>query len=124
VKITLLQDKLDETRLVYLPPMISKISECRGCFSKEACTLVAISIEENIPRPPPVGQFPVFNEISSQADETIRAYFKKFIECITLEQSVEMNKIRTQYESMNTKESKLKILKINKVSSDSMIVTL
>jgi hypothetical protein len=47
----------DNIKVVKLPPMISRVSECKGCFSKEVCSLAAISLEGDIPRKPPTGQF-------------------------------------------------------------------
>jgi len=49
--------------VVKLPPMISRVSECKGCFSKEICSLAAISLEERVERKAPVGQFETFKEI-------------------------------------------------------------
>ena len=72
--------------------MISRVQECKGCFSKEVCTLAAISIESDIPRKAPVGHFPAFMEIAQRATKEIKNYFKKFIECINLEQSAEMDR--------------------------------
>lgn len=72
--------------------MISRVSECKMCFSKEVCTLAAISIEADIPRKAPVGNFPAFQEIANRATPQIKSYFKKFIECINLEQSAEIDR--------------------------------
>ena len=52
--------KWDQIKVVRLPAMISRVSECKMCFSKEVCTLAAISIEADIPRKAPVGNFPAF----------------------------------------------------------------
>ena len=47
----------DRIEIVKLPPMISRISECKMCYSKEICSLAAISLEAEVPRPAPTGQF-------------------------------------------------------------------
>ena len=47
--------KWDSIKVVKLPPMITRVSECKMCFSKEVCTLAAISLESDIPRKAPVG---------------------------------------------------------------------
>lgn len=52
--------KWDTIKVVKLPAMISRVQECKGCFSKEVCTLAAISIEADIPRKDPVGKFQAF----------------------------------------------------------------
>ena len=54
--------------------------------------MAAISIESDIPRKAPVGHFPAFMEIAQRATKEIKNYFKKFIECINLEQSAEMDR--------------------------------
>lgn len=77
--------------------MISRVQECKMCFSKEVCTLAAISIEADIPRKAPVGNFPAFQEIAQRATREIKNYFKKFIECINLEQSAEMDRQSSSY---------------------------
>jgi hypothetical protein len=45
----------ESIKVVNLPPMVSRVSECKFCFSKEVCSLCAISIEENVERKPPAG---------------------------------------------------------------------
>jgi len=47
-------------RLVHLPPMYNRVSECTRCYSKEVCSLLAISVEEDIPRDPLAGKFKEF----------------------------------------------------------------
>lgn len=69
--------------------MISKVSECQRCYSKEICVLSAISLESDIKLKSPAGQFNAFYEIENKTSNEIKAYFKKFVECITLEQSEE-----------------------------------
>jgi len=104
--------------------MISRVQECKGCFSKEVCTLAAISIEADIPRKAPIGQFPAFQEISARATEKIKAYFKKFIECINLEQSAEMDRQSSSYNTTINKETDLKICLINPNGGGGTVVTL
>lgn len=43
--------------------MISRVNECKMCFSKEICSLAAISLEAEVPRKHPTGDFQVFKEI-------------------------------------------------------------
>lgn len=50
----------DNIKVVKLPPMISRVSECKMCFSKEVCSLASISLEADVPRKPPTGQFQTF----------------------------------------------------------------
>lgn len=52
--------KWDNIKVVKLPPMISRVSECKGCFSKEVCSLAAISLEADKPLKAPTGQFQAF----------------------------------------------------------------
>lgn len=40
--------------------MISKIYECKSCFSKEVCSISALALEENVERKAPVGEFKAF----------------------------------------------------------------
>ena len=58
-KIMLAQKYKDEnTKVVYLPPMIKNISECKnGCFNKEVCSIAAIALEPEIDREYPAGTF-------------------------------------------------------------------
>ncbi len=65
--------------------MINKVSECKNCFANKICSLAALSIEENIPRRQGAGQFPVFLDFQEKLTPEIKAYFKKFVECISLE---------------------------------------
>jgi len=105
--------KWDTIKVVKLPAMISRVQECKGCFSKEVCTLAAISIEADIPRKDPVGKFPAFQEINQRATKEIKSYFKKFIECINLEQSAEMDRQSSSYNTTINKETEMKIVQIN-----------
>ena len=72
--------------------MIQNISECKGCFSKEVCSIAAMALEPDIEREYPAGTFQVFKEIQARATKYVREYFKKFIECSNLEQSAEKSK--------------------------------
>jgi len=51
------QKDYERIKVVHLPPMINRVSECRSCFSKEVCSLSAIAIEADVVREEPVGQF-------------------------------------------------------------------
>ena len=82
----------DTVKVVKLPPMIARIQECKQCYSKEVCSIAAISLEPDIPRVAPVGQFSAFNDIEKKATTEVKSYFKKFIECINLEQSAEQDR--------------------------------
>ena len=79
----------DSIQIVKLPPMIKRPSECKGCFNKEVCSLSAISLEENVERDPLMGQFPTFQDMLSKVTQEVKEYFKKYIECINLEQNAE-----------------------------------
>jgi hypothetical protein len=57
------QHKWDMIEVVKLPPMIARVSECKLCFSKEICSLAAISLEADIVRKAPISQFATFAEI-------------------------------------------------------------
>ena len=76
---------LENERIVNYPPMINKTSECKNCYANKICSLAALSIEEKIERRPGAGQFPVFQEMQEKLSQEIKAYFKKFVECISLE---------------------------------------
>lgn len=52
--------------------------------------MAAISLESSKKRKAPVATFPAFEEISNRTSSLIRQYFKKFIECINLEQTAEL----------------------------------
>jgi hypothetical protein len=49
--------------------------------------LSAISLEAGIERKAPAGQFRAFEEIESRTSKEVKEYFKKYLECIQLEQS-------------------------------------
>jgi len=104
--------------------MISRVSECKQCFSKEICSLAAISLEEKVERKEPVGQFKVFAEIQQKATAKVKEYFKKFIECISLEQSSEIDRQSSSYTSNMNKETDLQIVKINPNGERGVIVVL
>ena len=104
--------------------MIRDVYQCKMCFSKEVCTLAAISIEADIPRKAPVGQFPAFQEIQQRATVEIKSYFKKFIECINLEQSAEMDRQSSSYNTQINKETDLHIVMINDNGDGGSVVTL
>ena len=104
--------------------MISRVSECKMCFSKEVCTLAAISIEADIPRKAPVGNFPAFQEIANRSTPQIKSYFKKFIECINLEQSAEIDRQSSSYNTTINKETDLKIMMITPNGAGGTTVTL
>jgi len=82
----------DTIKIVKLPPMIARVSECKTCYSKEVCSMAALSLETDIERKAPVGQFNAFIDIDKKATVEVKAYFKKFIECINLEQSAEQDR--------------------------------
>lgn len=65
--------------------MSNRISDCKSCFSQEICSLSAIALEYDVERNENAGQFQKFQEINQTATIEIKQYFKKFIECITLE---------------------------------------
>lgn len=109
--------------MVKLPAMISRVQECKGCFSKEVCTLAAISLEADIPRKAAVGNFPAFLEIESRATPEIKAYFKKYIECINLEQSAEQDRQSSSYNTTINKETDLNIVKLTPNGLGGTIVT-
>ena len=104
--------------------MISRVSECKMCFSKEVCSLAAISIEADVPRKAPIGNFPAFQEIQQRATREIKSYFKKFIECINLEQSAEMDRQSSSYNTTINKETDLNICVINPNGTGGTVVTL
>jgi hypothetical protein len=54
--------------------------------------MAALSLETDIERKAPVGQFNAFIDIDKKATVEVKAYFKKFIECINLEQSAEQDR--------------------------------
>jgi hypothetical protein len=49
------QKDYENVKVVHLPPMSNRIQECKSCFSKEVCSLFAISIEADIKREEPAG---------------------------------------------------------------------
>lgn len=114
----------DNIKVVKLPPMISRVSECKGCFSKEVCSLAAISLEADIPRKPPTGQFQGFQDIQQKATPQIRQYFKRYIECINLEQSAELDRQSSSYNTTINKETDLNMLRMNPNGGGGVIVTL
>jgi hypothetical protein len=114
----------DNIKVVKLPPMISRVSECKMCFSKEVCTLAAISLEADVPRKAPTGQFQTFQDISNSATTQVKSYFKRYIECINLEQGAEMDRQSSAYNTTSNKETDLNILRINPNGAGGVIVTL
>jgi hypothetical protein len=48
-------DDIESLRVIHIPPMTSKIQECKYCYTKDACVISAISLEANITREAPVG---------------------------------------------------------------------
>ena len=86
------EDLVSQTRVVHLPPMIKKIEECNFCFSKEVCSLAALSLEADIHRKAPAGHFDEFQIVEQKATPQIKAYFKRFVECINLEQTAESDR--------------------------------
>jgi hypothetical protein len=83
----------DEPLLVHYPPLITRTSECKFCFQRNVCSLTALSIEDVHPQGPrrkgPQGQFPAFLEMQASLTEEVKAYFKRYVECINLEQNAE-----------------------------------
>ena len=51
------RDDIESLIVIHIPPMISKLQECKYCYTKDACVMSAISLEADIPREAPVGQF-------------------------------------------------------------------
>ncbi len=43
----------------------------------------------------------------------VKQYFKKYIECINLEQNAETDRIQSQYKASSSKDTNLKIIKID-----------
>ena len=54
----------------------------------------------------------------------IKSYFKKFIECINLEQSAEMDRQSSSYNTQINKETDLHIVMINDNGDGGSVVTL
>lgn len=93
----LLGDEDQTMQIVHYPPMITRTSECKGCFSKEVCSLAALSLEDSASRKPPMGEFPAFLEMQKKITVETKEYFKKFIECINIEQSAEQDRQSSSY---------------------------
>ena len=93
-----------ESQIVKLPPMSKKKNTCERCFSKEVCSIAALSLESESKRHPDSAKFEMFKEISEKATLQIRRYFKKFVECINLEQSAENNRQESSYTTGSNKE--------------------
>ena len=94
------------------------------CFSKEICSLAAISLEADVVRTAPTGQFQVFQEIQQKATPKVKEYFKKFIECINLEQSAEKDRQSSSYNTNTNKETDLQIMKVNSNGDRGVLVVL
>jgi len=104
--------------------MITRPSECQGCFSKEVCSLSALSIEDSSRRDPKAGQFDVFKDMEANVKPEVRAYFKKWFECINLEQTAEQERISSSYNSSNSKEEGLRLISRNSNGMGGFIATL
>ena len=104
--------------------MIARVSECKQCFSKEICSLAAISLEADVPRKPPIGQFQTFIDIQNKATAKVKEYFKKFVECINLEQAAEKDRQSSSYTTNINKETDLSIEKVNSDGCRGVIVVL
>ena len=72
--------------------MITRPYECNKCYSQGVCSLAALSIEENIPRKYPMGEFPTFKDMQATLTPEVKSYFKKFTECINIEQATEQDR--------------------------------
>ena len=46
-----------------IPAMIEDVNECKTCYNQNICSLVAISVEADMPRQFPIGNFDGFKEI-------------------------------------------------------------
>jgi hypothetical protein len=117
--------------------MITRTSECKYCFQKTICSLAALSLEDEHPlahkRSGQQGNFPAFLEMQATLTQDIKMYFKKFIECINLEQNAE-NERFTQKDpknggvqcanSNNARETKLRIVKIESNGNEGVKIEL
>ena len=104
--------------------MSKKKNTCERCFSKEVCSIAALSLESESKRHPDAAKFEIFKEISEKATLQIRRYFKKFVECINLEQSAENNRQESSYTTGSNKEQDMKIVAINKTEEGLIVVSL
>ena len=62
--------------------------------------------------------------MEKKADLKVRDYFKKFVECVNLEQSAEMDRQSSAYNTTSNKETDLKLLKIVPNGGSGVIITL
>jgi hypothetical protein len=94
-------------KIINLPPMVTNRKECEYCFAKSYCLLSASSLESDSSLPS-----------SYQVKPEVQHYFKKFYECIALEQSFAIHD-KTQFE-----ECHLKLVSAYSDGSKGTIVTL
>ena len=122
---------------MHYPPLITRTSECKFCFQRNVCSLAALSIEDVHPQGPrrkgPQGQFPAFLEMQASLIEEVKAYFKRYVECINLEQNAETERFtsssqtgggRGQLQSGAGRETKLRITKIESNGGDGVRIEL
>lgn len=91
------------------------------CYSKEICSLSAISLENDLNRQ---NTFEVFEDVKQMTTEASRNYFKKFIECTNLEQASEKNRQIISQAGQYYKETNLKMTKLRKEENGTIVIIL
>ena len=72
-----------KVKVVKLPPMIEGLKqECQNCFVKGVCNMSFQALESDQKPTEFAKDFP------NQATDTVKEYFRRFVECVTLEQGV------------------------------------
>ena len=102
-------DKYDKVEIVRLPPMISNIDDCKYCFQKDICALSNLAFEADQEKQGAQGQFQGYLEIEQKIKYPIRKYFKRFVECITLEENSEKVRYAQNQKYNSIKETDFKI---------------